>query len=173
MRAYREALTVLHGLREIGNDPSMSEKHGDTHQNFADLLSKLERHPEAQEEFHKARLIWERLLEKHPNLGATLNNLALSMEKQERFADSRPLMARAIRHQEFALTSEPQNRTYRDFLCNHHLVLARILLKLKDVRSDEDYMAAQNLGRCIPYLRNEWTAPNDNERRGSLTCTSN
>jgi hypothetical protein len=52
------------------------------------------------------------------------------LRKQGKLIEARALLEQAIRHQQAALNVGPERATYRQFLCNHYIVLTKTLLDL-------------------------------------------
>src|SRR5262249_59029043 len=88
---------------------------------------------EAEEEHRTALAICKDLVETFPavpdyqsSLGANLNSLArLLMQREGELPQVRQLLEQAVKHQQEALRTNPRHPTYRRFLCNHYMNLAR------------------------------------------------
>src|SRR5262249_53598078 len=105
--------------------------------------------------------------EPHSWLGAALNNHASILREQGKLDEARQLLVRAITHQRAALNVTPQHPTYRQFLRNHYVSLAHVLVLLRahaaatktiDESSERfpgDYAAARLLARCVSLAEND------------------
>jgi tetratricopeptide (TPR) repeat protein len=80
----------------------------------------------AESSLGKARELLESICTDHPDqlaerssLGGVLHNLALVLERQQRFAEAVALLEVAISHQQFAADQAPNVTRYREFLAEH------------------------------------------------------
>jgi tetratricopeptide (TPR) repeat protein len=68
----------------------------------------------------------------HSNLGGSLNNLAISLGRQDKIKEALASVQSAIEEQRIALQHYPNNRLFRDFMYNHHKTLTRLLIQNKN-----------------------------------------
>src|SRR5205823_2458495 len=80
-------------------------------------------------------------------LGAVLHNLAMQLRDRGRLEPARQLLEQAVRYQQLALKTSPENHGYLLFLRNHYWVLAETRKRLNEfARAEEDYR------QCIAVL---------------------
>jgi serine/threonine protein kinase/tetratricopeptide (TPR) repeat protein len=94
----------------------------------------------------------------HRAIGAMLNNLAMPLMVPDRAAEARPLLERAVKAQEAALSSEPRHIQGREFLCNHLINLAWVLGKL-GAANETKATARQFLARSEDLARDFPSTP--------------
>jgi tetratricopeptide (TPR) repeat protein len=133
--AYRQVQALLQKL--AAKYPSVAEyRHRLAGSQFAlgMALAATGRIPEAEKEYRQALSLWEKLAADFPknpefqsNLGSALASVAWLLGSQKEWAQARPLLERAIHHQQTALKRNPKHPTYRRLLRAHYLVLARTL----------------------------------------------
>jgi tetratricopeptide (TPR) repeat protein len=70
--------------------------------------------------------------DQHSQLGADLNDWAMTLIRQENCAAAHPLLEDAIAAQRLALKADPLNKKYRSFMRNHVSNLSRVQKQLKD-----------------------------------------
>jgi tetratricopeptide (TPR) repeat protein len=90
---------------------------------------------EGEDEFRQGLQSYEKLMADFPGLAdyasgsaATLNDLALALQTEERLPEARQMVQKAITLQRKALEVEPSNPQYRQFLGNHYSLLSEIAL---------------------------------------------
>jgi tetratricopeptide (TPR) repeat protein len=80
----------------------------------------------------------------HSLCGATLHNLALLLERREKWAEAFELVEHALDHQQAAFDSNRRHEGYREYLCNHCTVLACYL-------ANSPLSRLRNPVRAIPW----------------------
>jgi len=136
--SHRRALGLRQSLvNEFPNVRNYRTYLADSHHNLGNLLLRAGRLPEAEVSHRRAVELTQALAAEFPNvpdyqnaLGASLNDLGQVLRARGLLTQARSLYERAITAQKAALETHPQNRQYRDFLRNHHLNLAKTLVRL-------------------------------------------
>jgi tetratricopeptide (TPR) repeat protein len=160
--------------------------HAWSHASLGDVLQAAGRPDEAMRAYGKALELrrklaadFPRVAAYHSQLGASLNNLALLLQRQSP-ARAVPLLEEAVRHQKAALKLGPEAPQYRPFLRNHCTTLAETLIQLgqharaaraaaelPDLYPDrwqEPVRAAGYLARCAALAAKDTTLPEDRRK---------
>ena len=143
------------------------------------VLVKLADPDAAEAAYRRALILDQELADAAPNapdylsnFGATCNDLAMVLCDRNQLPQARQLLEQAITNQQAALKISPQSLRFRQFLRNHYLNLADILLRQQEhseaaritaemvhVETDEEgsdsYNAACLLARCVSLARND------------------
>jgi tetratricopeptide (TPR) repeat protein len=109
------------------------------------------------------------------NLGATLNRLAKLLGARGEPAQARPLLERAIRYQQAALSANPRNPLFGQRLADSYKTLAQMLIQLAEHaaaakvaaelprvwpgRAQDAYDAAGLIARCVPLAQQDESLP--------------
>ena len=124
------------------------------------LLKDSDRMQEAEASLRQALEIREELVEAdaevadwQSDLGGSLHNVALVLQRQRRWQAARNLLDEAILHQLIARQKDPAHARYRLFLLYHYDVLAPTLLRLGEYRKAA---AAANQLREVPPESSEY-----------------
>jgi hypothetical protein len=108
-------------------------------------------------------------------LGAVLSNLAMLQINQDHPAEAEPLLVRAIAHQRAALKMNAKHPIYREFLSNHHAVLADAQVRqgrhraaiesaitmtgVRPEHAEDAYDAGCIFARCVPLAQADQKIP--------------
>jgi serine/threonine protein kinase len=136
--SYRRAIAIEQALTEANPwGTSYLRALGGSYQSLGDMQSKLWP-DEALASYGQALAIRARLAKENPplpddqsGLGATLNNMAVVEMDRRAWSAARPWLVEAIVHQDAALKASPRHATYRQYLRNHLMNLARVERELR------------------------------------------
>ncbi len=99
-----------------------------------------ESHPEEAKNLYSVAVdLYRELITDEPevadhqsSLGGTLNDWGIVLQREGNFAEALPLLGSAINQQKEALRLQPSKPNYRQFLCNHLVVMADVADGLGD-----------------------------------------
>ena len=150
-----------------------------SYENVGRVQLQLNQPAETEAAFREASLLFRGLVAEVPTnaeyaskLGTSLNDWALALNMQKRFAEMIPLLDEAIEAQERAVQAQPTNRYYQQYLCNHFYLRAEarvgigehafVLSAASAVRErfpapleDVSLGWAAVLARCIPLVEKD------------------
>jgi serine/threonine protein kinase len=138
-KEYRAALALYQPLAaEFPKNAEYRDGMAISHYGLAMVLKGTERPPEAEAEYRAAVTLRKQLAKEDPAnsgyqswAGACLNDLAMLLMRQGRqLNEARGLLEQAVVYQRRALRTNSRQPTYRQFLRNHLVNLARALVAL-------------------------------------------
>lgn len=133
-RGYRQAIELQARLvRQAPLVLGYRSELAATWNNLGQWYCELDELPAAEQALGEARGLLEVICADHPNrvaqrsnLGGVLHNLAIVMERQQRWEQARAALELAIRHQQAAVTAAPEVARFREFLEEHHAQRMRL-----------------------------------------------
>ena len=156
---FRRAVELLEALVAASSRPYgvLQNTLASSCNNLANVLRLSGRPEESESVLRRALELRTSLVEQLPDvpkfrsgLGGTLNDLALLQFVRGDLDEARRLLEQAIPHQKVALASNPRDPTYRQFLSNHYLNLAKVLGKRREpdelARVIDDWDRSTTLG---------------------------
>jgi serine/threonine protein kinase/predicted RNA polymerase sigma factor len=169
LRIYKQLAADFSSRADFRQDLARS------HSNRGTLLAATGRLQEAEQDFDQALNIQKQLAADFPNqpdlrneLAGTCVNLAVLHQQQGNWAAAKRMLLEGRPHHLAALKANPRHPTYRQFYCNHLMVLTKVhagLLEQEDaVRTAETcrnlgwntpadaYNAACLLSLCVPIV---------------------
>jgi serine/threonine protein kinase/tetratricopeptide (TPR) repeat protein len=179
-RAEEELLAAMNIFTSLVADYSSVPDHSFqlamTYNHLGNFWRDTKRPGEAIAAFGEVRKLCQSLVERFPlvpdyrcQLGGALSNLAMVRINQGALAEVEPLLVEAITHQRAALKVNPKNPVYREFLSNHHAVLADAQVRqgqhqaatasavsmagVRPENAEDAYDAACIFARCVPLAR--------------------
>jgi serine/threonine protein kinase/Tfp pilus assembly protein PilF len=159
VQEYRAALVLYRKLAvEFPKDPKYQDALANSHYGLAMVRAATGRTREAETEYRAALSLRRQLAREFPVnsgyqswAGACLNDLAMLLMRQGRqLSEARALLKLAVAYQQRALRTNPRHPTYRQFLRNHLVNLARALVALGE--HAEAARAAGEFARVFPEL---------------------
>lgn len=139
-QAYRRCVELMELERaKLEHSPEYRHNLACAYNSLGGLLKDTNRDEEALELYDAAIALSEKNHQDSPLtpvyqsvLGASLHNKATLLHRKHKATEARLLLERAVTHQRNALDREPHNTTSGQFLRNHYLLLAEILLSQRD-----------------------------------------
>ncbi len=142
---YFERALVIYEKLIVDFEPDQSLRYGlaESRHSIGNILSGMlggESHSEEARKLYSQSvdLYREMILDEPENaenqskLGGVLNDWGITLQKGRKFAEALPLLEEAISRQKEALRLDPRKPNYRQFLCNHLVVMADIADGLGD-----------------------------------------
>jgi serine/threonine protein kinase/Tfp pilus assembly protein PilF len=136
--------------------------------NAANTLELLGESAAAEGDYRRTLTESEKLVADFPRvpnyaneLGRVLNDLAALLSDRGQFGEARQMLERALRHQQAALKSNPDNSTYRRSLHSHHWARGKVLARSgAHAAAEEAYHQAldvsKGLTRDFPRVPEYW-----------------
>jgi tetratricopeptide (TPR) repeat protein len=133
----RDAIALQQELLDETPDDFQGQRQLAMSHNFLGAVLLSSRPDEAEEYFRRALEVGQKLAANHPDvpghqseLGAQLHNLGWLLFKLGRHEEAAALLDQAIQHQRAAYELNPLNPQYAQFLRNHALSLASVLMPM-------------------------------------------
>jgi tetratricopeptide (TPR) repeat protein/tRNA A-37 threonylcarbamoyl transferase component Bud32 len=151
--AYREAIAVYEKLVRADGSPEVFRYRGELAECLYNLGTHLRNHgqaAEAQASYRRATDLVEKLQKETPSDPDALHQLGIALQlwaeiriDAHEYAEARPLLEQAIRHQQAAVQAKPGQVAYLTWLANHYEFLVRVLNFLHRPAAAEEALRQQ------------------------------